>query len=168
MSEARIGILMGSNSDFPVMEKTGKILKKFGVRFEMHVMSAHRTPELVQDYVKNAPQRGIQVFIAAAGGAAHLAGAVAAHTTHPVIGVPLNATSLNGMDALLSTVQMPPGMPVATVAVGEFGAVNAALLAIQILALNDSKLASDLQSYREEMKRKIRDKDDDLQKDLRK
>jgi len=130
------------------------------------VLSAHRVPDDVRQYVKDAPGRGIQVFIAAAGGAAHLAGAVAAHTTQPVIGVPIAATELEGVDALYATVQMPPGVPVATVAIGKFGAVNAAILAVQILAISDAKLREQLSRYKTAMADKVRAADQKLQAQL--
>ena len=136
------GILVGSKSDLPTMEKCTKRLEDLGVEHELEVLSAHRNPEAVADYVASAPDRGVKVFICAAGMAAHLAGAVAARTRLPVIGVPIAAGTLGGFDALLATVQMPTGVPVATVAVN--GAANAAVLAAQILALSDSELAGRL------------------------
>lgn len=147
----RVSILMGSDSDLPVMEATVAILKKFGVPFEMTVASAHRTPERAGRIAATARERGIQVMIAAAGQAAHLAGAIAAQTTLPVIGVPIDSSSLQGLDALLSTVQMPPGIPVATVAIGKPGATNAGLLAVQILSVADKALADLLAAYKQEM-----------------
>ncbi len=164
MSKIQVAILMGSDSDFPVMEGCAKTLDKFDIGYEMHVMSAHRTPDQVVKFVQTAPEKGVKVFIAGAGGAAHLAGVVAAHTTNPVIGIPLDATSLNGMDALLSTVQMPPGIPVATVAVGKFGAMNAALLAVQILGVSDKVLQQKLAAYKKEMESKVLEKDKNLKK----
>lgn len=147
MAEApRVGILVGSASDLPTIEKAGVIFDKFGVEHEINVMSAHRNPEQVDNYVSTAPDRGIEVFICGAGMAAHLAGAVAARTILPVIGVPISATNLDGLDALLSTVQMPKGVPVATVAID--GSINAALLAIQMLAMNDEELASKLRNFK--------------------
>jgi 5-(carboxyamino)imidazole ribonucleotide mutase len=134
-----VGILVGSKSDLPVMEKCTKRLEDLGVDHELEVLSAHRTPDAVAEYVASAPERGIKVFICAAGMAAHLAGAVAARTNLPVIGIPIAAGTLGGFDALLATVQMPSGVPVATVAVN--GAANAAVLAAQILALSDPELA---------------------------
>jgi 5-(carboxyamino)imidazole ribonucleotide mutase len=148
---------MGSDSDWDVMQGAVDRLKGFGVGCEVHVMSAHRTPARVTDYVSGAPARGIAVFIVGAGAAAHLAGVVAAHTTRPVIGVPLNATSLNGLDALLATVQMPSGVPVATVAVG--GAENAGILAAQILAVGDTALAAKLDAFKADMAKKVLEKD---------
>jgi 5-(carboxyamino)imidazole ribonucleotide mutase len=138
---------MGSDSDLPVMEASFAVLRAFGVAFEARITSAHRTPEATKAYVQDAEQRGCAVFIAAAGMAAHLAGAVSATTVKPVIGVPMNA-SLDGLDALLSTVQMPAGIPVATVAIGKAGAKNAAYLAVQMLSLNDAQLAQALRDER--------------------
>lgn len=147
MSQPFVAIVMGSDSDLPVMEACFDILRSFGVAFEARITSAHRTPEATRDYVADADQRGCAVFIAAAGMAAHLAGAVAAATVKPVIGIPINA-SMDGLDALLSTVQMPAGIPVATVAIGKAGAKNAAYLATQLLAVADSKLAEQLREER--------------------
>lgn len=163
-STARVAVLMGSDSDWEVMKGAVERLRALGVGCEAHVMSAHRTPARVVEYVAAAPGRGIAVFIAAAGAAAHLAGVVAAHTTRPVIGVPINATSLNGLDALLSTVQMPSGIPVATVAVG--GAENAGILAAQILALGDAALARKLDQLKADMATKVAEKDARLQSKL--
>ena len=144
----KIGIIMGSDSDLPVVEKAFDILDEFGVPFEVHVLSAHRTPDAAADFAKNAREKGIGVIIAAAGKAAHLAGAIAANTTLPVVGVPVKSSNLDGIDALLSTVQMPSGIPVATVAID--GAVNAALLCIQMLAIEDKELAARLTEKRKE------------------
>ena len=166
MPSPLVAILMGSESDFEMMERCHKTLLEFGIAHEVRVMSAHRTPDAVASFVRGAPARGIRVFIAAAGGAAHLAGAVAAHTSLPVIGVPLAATELQGFDALLSTVQMPSGVPVATVAIGRFGAVNAAVLAVQILALGDPALAKKLADWREAMRLKVEAADKALQAKL--
>lgn len=142
-----IGIIMGSTSDYEVMKDACKVLDEFGVEYEKKVVSAHRTPELMYEYAKSAEGRGIQVIIAGAGGAAHLPGMVAAMTTLPVIGVPVKSRALNGLDSLLSIVQMPGGVPVLTVAIN--GAKNAALSAISILSLRDSKLSKKLKDYRE-------------------
>jgi len=147
----RVGIVMGSDSDLPVMEGAVAMLKKFGVPFEMTVASAHRTPDRAARFASEARERGIRVIIAGAGHAAHLAGAMAAQTSLPVIGVPIDSSSLQGLDALLSTVQMPPGIPVATVAVGKPGAKNAGILAVQMLALSDPALAALLDEYKREM-----------------
>ncbi len=148
MSTSFVAVLMGSDSDLGVMQNTLTVLKRLEVPFEVRITSAHRTPEATMTYVKEAEQRGCAVFIAAAGLAAHLAGAVAANTIKPVIGVPIDAGSLQGLDALLSTVQMPGGIPVACVAIGKPGAQNAAYLASQILAINDKALANRLAQER--------------------
>lgn len=144
MSKPFVAILMGSDSDLPVMQSTLDVLKALGVSYEVNILSAHRTPEDTKAYIVDAESRGCQVFIAAAGLAAHLAGAVAAHTLKPVIGVPMDGGPLKGMDALLSTVQMPGGVPVATVAIGKAGAKNAGYLAAQILSVADAALAKTL------------------------
>jgi len=143
-----VGILMGSESDKEVMNLTSQILSDLDIPFEVNIMSAHRTPDKVKEYASGASDRGLKVLIAGAGLAAHLAGAVAAHTILPVIGVPLAAGPLNGMDSLLSTVQMPKGIPVATVAIGSHGARNAAYLAAQIIALEDDDVAAKLRELR--------------------
>ena len=143
----KVGILMGSDSDLPILEKTANILKEFEVPFEMHVYSAHRTPEQAIDFAKNAEDNGFGVLICAAGMAAHLAGVVAGHTTLPVIGIPCKSTCLDGMDALLSTVMMPSGIPVATVAIN--GGANAGILAIEMLAISDKDLALKLKQKRQ-------------------
>ena len=161
----KVGILMGSDSDLPVVRKAAETLKSFGVPFEMHVYSAHRTPVEARDFAVNAREAGFGAIIAAAGMAAHLAGAIAANTTLPVIGIPLKSTAFaNGMDALLATVQMPSGIPVATVAVD--GAVNAALLAIQILAVSDADLAAKLDTKRAADAARVLQKDAALQAEL--
>jgi phosphoribosylaminoimidazole carboxylase PurE protein len=149
----RVGVLFGSESDREVMGQAGRVLEKFGVEHELLVLSAHRTPEAVRDYARAARERGIAVLICGAGMSAHLAGAVAAATTLPVIGVPLAAGHLGGIDALLSTVQMPAGVAVGTVAIGKTGAKNAALLAVQILALSDPSLQGKLKEQKEAMAR---------------
>jgi 5-(carboxyamino)imidazole ribonucleotide mutase len=154
-----VAVLMGSDSDLPVMQTTLDILDSFGIRREVKITSAHRTPDATRAYVKDADARGCRVFIAAAGLAAHLAGTVAGLTVRPVIGVPMDAGPLNGMDALLSTVQMPGGIPVASVAIGKAGAKNAAYLAVQILATADPALAESLQQEREKNARAVQDKD---------
>jgi phosphoribosylaminoimidazole carboxylase PurE protein len=163
-----VSIVMGSDSDLEVMQESADVLKEFGVGFEMQVLSAHRTPILVADFASQAMQKGLKVIIAGAGGAAHLAGAVAANTILPVIGVPLAATQMNGLDALLATVQMPAGVPVATVAVGKPGARNAGLLAVQILALSDVKLAEKLRKFKESLVENSREKNKKLQEKIRK
>jgi phosphoribosylamine--glycine ligase len=151
----QVGIVMGSDSDFSVMKETLVVLTKFGIPYEITVASAHRTPERAARFALTARERGVKVIIAAAGQAAHLAGAMAAQTTLPVIGVPIDASSLNGLDALLSTVQMPPGVPVATVAIGKPGATNAGILAAQIISVADPKIAGYLADYKEEMARSV-------------
>lgn len=152
----KIGIIMGSDSDLPVVEKAIDMLKEFGVPYEVHVFSAHRTPVEAADFSKNARANGFGAIIAAAGMAAHLAGAVAANTTLPVIGIPVKSATLDGMDALLSTVQMPTGIPVATVAIN--GAANAALICIQILAVEDASLAEKLDTKRKADAKKVIEK----------
>lgn len=160
----KIAVLMGSDSDLPVVKAAFQVLREYGVPYEAHVMSAHRSPEAVRDFALAARERGFGTIIAAAGKAAHLAGAVAANTTLPVIGIPVKSSTLDGLDALLATVQMPSGMPVATVAID--GAANAALLAVQMLALSDAALAEKLDATRREMKARIAEKDARLQKEL--
>ena len=145
----KVAVLMGSDSDWPILKPAVEILKQFGIEAEVVVASAHRTPAKVREFVVSAPEKGIGAFIVAAGAAAHLAGVVASYTTLPVIGVPINATALNGMDALLSTVQMPSGVPVATMAIN--GAKNAAIFAVQIFAVSDKALSDKLVSYRSQM-----------------
>ena len=152
----KVAIIMGSNSDWPVLEPAEKTLKDFGVEVEVTVASAHRTPEVVQKFAAEARSRGVEVIIAAAGAAAHLGGVVASYTTLPVIGIPINATPLGGMDALLSFVQMPGGIPVATMAIN--GAKNAALFAIQILATAHPELVAKLAADREKMKKEVAEK----------
>lgn len=161
-----VAVLMGSDSDLPVVEAAFEVFRKLGIRFEAKVTSAHRTPQATHDYVKSADQRGCGIFICAAGMAAHLAGAVAANTVKPVIGIPIDG-SLDGLDALLSTVQMPGGIPVATVAIGKAGAKNAAYLAAQILALADTGLAARLQQDRADNARAVMEKDAALQAKLK-
>lgn len=153
---AAISILMGSESDLETVQEAIGILKDFKVEFQARVLSAHRTPREVAEFVEHSTASGTKVFIAAAGGAAALAGVVAAHTIRPVIGIPIETKSLKGLDSLLSTVQMPAGIPVAGMSIGKAGARNAALLAIQILAANDKKLSGKLSAYKEAMRRKIK------------
>jgi phosphoribosylamine--glycine ligase len=155
MPQTDVLILIGSDSDAPVMQGAMDTLKQFGVSCEMTVASAHRSPARVMRLVEEAPGRGVKVFIAAAGAAAHLAGVVAAHTTLPVIGVPIASSDLKGLDALLSTVQMPPGVPVATVSIGKPGATNAAVLAAQIIATADPKVAQALKDYKKALAEKV-------------
>ncbi len=150
-----VAVLIGSRSDWETMRHTGETLTRFGIPHESRVLSAHRSPEALAEYVKGAEERGIEVLIAAAGGAAHLAGAVAANTLLPVLGVPMDTSSLKGLDALLSTVQMPAGVPVGTLAIGKAGAVNAALLAAAVLALRLPDLKEKLRAFREEQAAKI-------------
>lgn len=159
---AKVALLMGSKSDLPKLQGTVDTLEKFGVPLTVRVMSAHRTPDVVAAFAGNAAANGLQVIIAAAGGAAHLAGVVAAHTTLPVIGIPVEGGSLNGLDALLATVQMPGGIAVATVGIGSGGATNAALLAVQILALQDAALAKKFQAFREEQREKVMKADSEV------
>jgi 5-(carboxyamino)imidazole ribonucleotide mutase len=163
-----VGILMGSDSDWPKVKAAAAALEEFGVACEVHVMSAHRTPERVQQYASTAAARGLKIIIAAAGGAAHLAGVVAAHTTLPVIGIPVPTEMQGGLDSLLSVVQMPGDIPVATVAVGGGGPRNAGLLAVQILALSDPALQQQLAAFRRNLAEKIAAKDSALQKELKK
>jgi 5-(carboxyamino)imidazole ribonucleotide mutase len=166
MSKPFVAVLMGSDSDLPVLQNTIDVLQKLEIPFEVKITSAHRTPEITHAYVKDADERGCAVFIAAAGLAAHLAGAVAAATLKPVIGVPLDAGSMQGMDALLSTVMMPGGIPVATVAVGKPGAVNASWLAAQIMALGDPDLAARLHAERQSSADAVVANNDKLQAEL--
>lgn len=161
-----VGILMGSDSDYEIMVEAAKALEQFGIPFEMTVSSAHRTPERTSRYVSSARERGLKVLVAGAGAAAHLAGVMAAETTLPIIGVPIDATSLNGLDALLAMVQMPAGMPVATMAVGKAGARNAGILAAQILALEDAGLAEKLVSFKADMAAGVEAKAQALEKRL--
>ena len=163
MSEnIKVGIIMGSTSDYETMKHARDILEEFEVPCEVQVVSAHRTPVQMMEYGQEAKERGLQVIIAGAGGAAHLPGMIAAHTVLPVIGVPVKSKALNGLDSLLSIVQMPGGVPVATVAIGEAGAKNAALLAISMLALNDYSLNEKLENYRKTMEEKALDSNKDL------
>ena len=162
-----VAILMGSDSDLPVMQACIDVLKKLDITCEVKITSAHRTPEDTRVYIEDAETRGCKVFIAAAGLAAHLAGTVAAHTLKPVIGVPMDGGPLQGMDALLSTVQMPGGIPVATVAIGKAGAKNAGYLATQILAVSDEALAIRIKQERDQNAEEVRKKDAELQKKLK-
>lgn len=168
MNKPFVAILMGSDSDLPVVEGAMDIFKKLSVPFEVKITSAHRTPEQTQAYVQDAEARGCNVFIAAAGMAAHLAGAVAANTLKPVIGIPIDAGPLKGQDALLSTVQMPAGIPVATVAIGKAGAKNSAYLAAQILSLADDALAKRVKQERKDQAQVVIEKDAKLQQSLNK
>ena len=159
----RVGIVMGSKSDMPLMEKAGKELEERGVHYEIRVMSAHRDPDVVADYAKNARMRGLRVIIAGAGLAAALPGVVAAHTDLPVLGIPLDNPPLNGLDSLLSTVQMPGGVPVATFGTGVGGPVNAALFAARVLAVSDPEVAKKLEKARAAQREKVLEKDAALQ-----
>ena len=158
MSKPLVSIVMGSDSDLDVMREAGKALESFGIGYEIDVTSAHRSPERTAEYARKAAGRGIRVIIAGAGGAAHLAGVIAAHTTLPVIGVPIPSTALNGMDSLLATVQMPAGIPVATVAIGKPGATNAGILAAQILGLSSEPLARKLEAHKEKLANSVDEK----------
>ncbi|HXV27688.1 MAG TPA: 5-(carboxyamino)imidazole ribonucleotide mutase [bacterium] len=166
MTQPQVAILMGSDSDFEIMKEGAEVLKEFGVSVDVQVLSAHRSPELVREFVSGAREKGFKVIIAGAGGAAHLAGVVAAHTTLPVIGVPVNSTPLNGFDALLATVQMPAGIPVATVAVGKAGARNAGILAVQMLGLSDSKIAEKLTAFKKRLAEGVKEKNEKLRKTI--
>ena len=163
---ALVGIVMGSDTDFPVMSEAGKTLGKFGIAYEMEVLSAHRTPARAHEYATTASKRGLKVVIAAAGAAAHLAGVMAANTTLPVIGVPMATSTLNGLDALLATVQMPGGIPVATMAIDKAGAVNAAIFAAEILGLSDPEIARKLVAHKEELVKSVAEKNARLQKQM--
>jgi 5-(carboxyamino)imidazole ribonucleotide mutase len=163
MSKPVVSIVMGSDSDLDVMREAAKSLEAFGIPYEIDVTSAHRSPDRTADYARHAAGRGIRVIIAGAGGAAHLAGVIAAHTTLPVIGVPISATSLNGMDSLLATVQMPAGIPVATVAIGKAGATNAGVLAAQILAVADPAVSQKLAAHKEKLAKGVEEKSRKLQ-----
>lgn len=152
---AKVGVVMGSISDWEIMKSTVDTLGTLGIACEVRVLSAHRTPEALLEYVKQSENEGIVVWIAGAGGAAHLAGTIASHTVKPVLGVPLDSSALNGLDALLSTVQMPGGVPVATFSIGKSGAVNAALFAAQILALGDASIRVALEKYRKDQAQRV-------------
>ena len=164
---AEVLILMGSDSDLPVMEEAARILKEFGIGFEMHISSAHRSPKKTAELASGAAARGIKVVIAGAGMAAHLAGVVAAETVLPVIGVPLSGGALNGVDALYAMVQMPGGIPVATMSIGKAGAKNAGLFAVQILSTAAPELGKRLVDYRVKLAEEVADKDAELQQQLR-
>ena len=158
MAKPLVSIVMGSDSDLEIMREAGKALDEFGIVYEIDVTSAHRSPDRTADYARKAAERGIRVIIAGAGGAAHLAGVIAAHTILPVIGVPIPSTTLQGMDALLATVQMPAGIPVATVAIGKAGATNAGILAAQILGLADTAIAKKLATHKEKLASGVEEK----------
>jgi len=161
-----VSIVMGSDSDLEIMREAGKALEEFGVAYEIDVTSAHRSPDRTAEYARNAAGRGIRVIIAGAGGAAHLAGVIAAHTTLPVIGVPIPSTALQGMDSLLATVQMPAGIPVATVAIGKPGATNAGILAAQMIGLADASIATKLQVHKEKLAQGVAEKSRKLKSQL--
>ncbi len=163
MAESLVAVVMGSDSDLPTVREACNILRNFGVPFEVRVLSAHRCPEELVSFVKQAEERGVRLFLAAAGGAAHLAGVIAAHTVRPVIGIPIQSAALNGLDSLLSMVQMPGGVPVATMAIGSAGARNAGLFAVQVLALADSALAERLRRQRTEQRDQVLQKDQRVQ-----
>src|ERR1043166_758245 len=158
MSKPLVSIVMGSDSDLEIMRQAGKTPDEFGITYEIDVTPAHRSPDRTADYARKAAGRGIKVIIAGAGGAAHLAGVIAAHTTLPVIGVPIPSTSLNGMDSLLATVQMPAGIPVATVAIGKPGATNAGILAAQMIGLADASVAKKLEAHKEKLAQGVEEK----------
>jgi len=164
--KALVGVIMGSDSDYPVMAEAGRMLEKFGIGFEVEVVSAHRSPARAAQYAETAAKRGLKAIIVGAGGAAHLAGVVAALTTLPVIGVPMPSTSLNGMDSLLSTVQMPGGVSVATMAIGKPGATNAGIFAAQILALSDAEIARKLADYKKELDAGVAEKSARLKREI--
>jgi 5-(carboxyamino)imidazole ribonucleotide mutase len=161
--KALVGIIMGSDSDVEVMQEAGKILKQFEIPYEIGVYSAHRSPHRTAEYVRSARDRGLKLIIAGAGASAHLAGVTAAETTIPVIGVPIGSSPLSGFDALLSTVQMPPGVPVATMGVGKSGATNAGIFAVQILALEDDKLMQRLVDYKANLEKSVAEKSKHVQ-----
>jgi 5-(carboxyamino)imidazole ribonucleotide mutase len=161
--KALVGIIMGSDSDVEVMQEAGKILKQFEIPYEIGVYSAHRSPHRTAEYVRSARDRGLKLIIAGAGASAHLAGVTAAETTIPVIGVPIGSSPLSGFDALLSTVQMPPGVPVATMGVGKSGATNAGIFAVQVLALEDEKLMQRLVDYKANLEKSVAEKSKQVQ-----
>jgi phosphoribosylaminoimidazole carboxylase PurE protein len=158
MSTPLVSIVMASDSDLEIMREAGQALESFGIEYDIDVTSAHRSPDRTAEFARNAAENGVRVIIAGAGGAAHLAGVIAAHTTLPVIGVPIPSTSLNGMDSLLSTVQMPAGIPVATVAIGKPGATNAGILAAQILGVADQAIAQKLHAHKQKLAKGVEEK----------
>ena len=160
-----VGIIMGSDSDLAVMQEAAKVLKQFEIPYEIGVYSAHRSPHRTLEYVRSARERGLKVIIAGAGSSAHLAGVTAAETTLPVIGIPIDSSPLSGLDSLLSTVQMPPGVPVATMGVGNSGATNAAVFAVQILALGDERLARRLAEYKDQLEKSVAEKSKKIQEE---
>lgn len=162
----QVGIVMGSDTDLPVMTETAQTLKKFGVPFEIEITSAHRSPARTSEYARTAIERGLKVIIVGAGGASHLAGVIAAETTLPVIGVPMATTTLAGLDALLSTVQMPGGVPVACTAIGKPGAINAAIFAVEIIATADAEMARKLTDHKEQLVRSVAEKSEKLKREF--
>jgi phosphoribosylaminoimidazole carboxylase PurE protein len=166
--QPKVGILMGSDSDLEVMREAEKQLDSFGIAYETRIMSAHRTPDKAAEYAVTAPQRGLEVIICGAGAAAHLAGAIAANTTLPVIGIPIDSSSLKGLDALLATVQMPAGIPVATMAIGKAGAANAGIFAAQIIARTDSAVSAKLAQSKKEMAARVEERDRKFQNEKNK
>jgi 5-(carboxyamino)imidazole ribonucleotide mutase len=160
-----VGIIMGSDSDLAVMQEAAKVLKQFEIPYEIGVYSAHRSPHRTLEYVRSARERGLKVIIAGAGSSAHLAGVAAAETTLPVVGIPIDSSPLSGLDSLLSTVQMPPGVPVATMGVGNSGATNAAVFAVQILALGDERLARRLTEYKDQLEKSVAEKSKKVQEE---
>jgi 5-(carboxyamino)imidazole ribonucleotide mutase len=166
MSKPLVSIVMGSDSDLEIMRETAKALEGFGIAYEIDVTSAHRSPERTAEFARKAADRGIRVIVAGAGGAAHLAGVIAAHTSLPVIGVPIPSTALNGLDSLLATVQMPAGIPVGTVAIGKAGATNAGILAAQIIALSNASLARKLDAHKENLANSVEEKSKKLKMTL--
>ena len=168
MAKPQVSIVMGSDSDLEIMMEAAKVLSDFGIPHEVQILSAHRSPERVTKYCKEIGKRGIEVIIAGAGGAAHLAGVIAAHTIVPVIGVPINSSPLSGLDSLLSTVQMPSGIPVATVAIGKSGATNAGVLAVQILSVHSKPLQAKLMKHKEKLSRSVAEKNNRLKKGSKK
>lgn len=164
MDQPKVAIVLGSDSDYPVIQGMIKILEDFGIGYELTISSAHRSPDRTQQFASSLEERGIQVVIACAGAAAHLAGVIAAHTILPVIGVPIDSSPLMGLDALLSTSMMPAGVPVATMGIGKTGANNAAVLAVQILARNDPSLSERLHQYKKGLADRVKQRDDELKK----
>lgn len=167
MAKPVVGIVMGSDSDWPIVQKATETLGDFGIPYEVRVISAHRTPDKAAQYARGAARRGLKIIISAAGGAAHLGGVLAAHTTLPVIGIPIKGGAVNGVDSLLATLQMPSGIPVATVTLGSAGPVNAAVLAAQILALGSAPLRRKLATYKETLKKKVAKGNARVQADLK-
>jgi len=162
MKKPQVAIIMGSDSDLDTMKECAHLLREFGISYDIKILSAHRSPEMTSRFAKSARARGLKVIVAGAGGAAHLAGVVASHTTLPVIGVPMDTKSLKGIDSLLSTVQMPAGIPVATLAIGKAGAANAAILAAEILGVNDAALAKKLKFFKKKLVARVKAKNKKL------